>query len=105
MKIIIVGGGIGGLTAYHALRKYLPPTSTISIYEAYPNSLSTTTLVGGGIGLAPNGQRALASISPSAVNYIASRGKETPAFTFRNEQGKFLGRLNTGEKARYGFGS
>ncbi|KAK7025966.1 hypothetical protein VNI00_015795 [Paramarasmius palmivorus] len=105
MKIIIVGGGIGGLATYHALRKHLPSNTTISIYEAYPNSLSTTTIVGGGIGLAPNGQRSLASISPSAVDYITSRGMAVPAFTFRNEQGKLLGRLNTGDQQRYGFSS
>ncbi|KAL0058965.1 hypothetical protein AAF712_014333 [Marasmius tenuissimus] len=105
MKIIIIGGGIGGLAAYHALRKHLPPTTTITVYEAYPSSHSTTTVIGGGLGLQPNGQRAIAAISPGALEYIRSRGVECSAFTFRNEKGKTLGVMKVGDKEKHGFGS
>ncbi|KAG7088970.1 hypothetical protein E1B28_012916 [Marasmius oreades] len=106
MKIIIVGGGIGGLAAYHALRKYLPAAKTsVIVYETYPTSRFTTTVIGGGLGLQPNGQRAAATISPTALEYIQARGMESPTFTIRNQEGKVLGVMNVGNKAKHGYGS
>ncbi|KAF9258389.1 FAD/NAD(P)-binding domain-containing protein [Marasmius fiardii PR-910] len=106
MKIAIIGGGIGGLAAYHALRKYLPQSTTsITIYEAYPSSRSTTTIIGGGLGLQPNGQRATATISPPALSYIQSRSVESPTFTFRNSRGKVLGVMNAGDRKKHGYGT
>ncbi|KAL0577955.1 hypothetical protein V5O48_004026 [Marasmius crinis-equi] len=89
MKIIIIGGGVG-LSAYHAPRKHLSPSSTnITLYEAYPPSHFTTTVVGGGLGLHPNGQRAIAMISQAALQHIQSRGQE------------YAGR----DKKRHGYGT
>lgn len=105
MKIIIVGSGISGLSVYHFLQKHINPTSqhTIKIYEAYPKSVRA---VGGGLGLAPNGIRALHALDPSMVDDILlapgnsfSRG----TFTIRNSQGTTLTKLSMGTKERYGF--
>ena len=47
MKIIIVGGGIGGLAAYHALRKHLadasPPVSIV-VFESHESIVSTSSV-------------------------------------------------------------
>ncbi|KAJ7746329.1 hypothetical protein B0H16DRAFT_1557065 [Mycena metata] len=107
MKIIIVGGGIGGLAAYHALRKHLadasPPVS-ILIFESHESLVSISASVGGGLGLAPNGLRAIATISPDAAAYIEERGFPGEVVTFRNSKGSLLGRLRMGRKLRYGVG-
>ncbi|KAF5371004.1 hypothetical protein D9615_009995 [Tricholomella constricta] len=105
MKIIIIGAGIGGLSAYHSLQKHLSerPDVTIRVYESHRSPSSTTTNVGGGLGLAPNGLRAIASVSPKAADYIQQRGFAGPIFSFRNSSGKLLGRYWNGRKERYGF--
>ncbi|KAJ6577479.1 hypothetical protein B0H19DRAFT_1207920 [Mycena capillaripes] len=107
MKIIIVGGGIGGIAAYHALRKHLadasPPVSII-VLEAHESIVSTSAAIGGGLGLAPNGLRAISSISPDAAAYIEERGFAGEVMTFRNSKGTLLGRFRAGRKARYGLG-
>ncbi|KAG6857123.1 hypothetical protein H0H87_009255 [Tephrocybe sp. NHM501043] len=103
MKVIIIGAGIGGLSAYHSLRKHLSDT-TIRIYESHGPPSSTKINVGGGLGLAPNGLRAIASLSSRAVEYIQARGFPGPIFTFRNSTGRLLGEFWNGRKERYGFG-
>ncbi|KAG6867121.1 hypothetical protein C0993_006592, partial [Termitomyces sp. T159_Od127] len=86
MKVIIVGAGIGGLSAYHSLKKHLANSNlTIKIYESH--GPPGTTKVGGGLGLAPNGLRAIASVSPKAAMYIQANGYPGPIFTFRNSSG------------------
>ncbi|THU97638.1 FAD/NAD(P)-binding domain-containing protein [Dendrothele bispora CBS 962.96] len=90
MRIIIIGGGIGGLATHHALRKNLPHATIIDVYEAYPSALTTNGLIGGGLSLAPNGQRALSAISPPALSYILARGYPNPNVTFRNNSGKMI---------------
>ncbi|KAJ7116506.1 hypothetical protein C8R44DRAFT_627586 [Mycena epipterygia] len=107
MKIIIVGGGIGGIAAYHALRKHLAdasPPVTIVVLESHKTIASTTSVIGGGLGLAPNGLRAISCISPDAAPYIEERGFLGEVMTFRNSKGTLLGRLRAGRKSRYGFG-
>ncbi|KAJ7690132.1 hypothetical protein B0H17DRAFT_1011744 [Mycena rosella] len=107
MKIIIVGGGIGGIAAYHALRKHLadasPPVSIV-IFESHESIASTSSIIGGGLGLAPNGLRAISRISPDAAAYIEARGFAGEVMTFRNSKGALLGRFRAGRKARYGLG-
>ncbi|KAJ7760707.1 hypothetical protein DFH07DRAFT_867829 [Mycena maculata] len=107
MKIIIVGGGIGGLAAYLALRKHLAdasPPVTILVFEAHKSITSISSTIGGGLGLAPNGLRAISRISPDAAAYIEERGFAGEVMTFRNSHGALLGRLRIGRKARYGIG-
>lgn len=98
MKILIVGGGIGGLSAYHALKKHLS-TSDVSILESHESPART---LGGGLGLAPNGQRAIASIAPDVLPYIQERSFPGSQMTFRNSSGSILGIFSSGRKERYG---
>ncbi|KAF7375248.1 FAD-binding protein [Mycena sanguinolenta] len=107
MKIVIVGGGIGGIAAYHALRKHLAdasPPVTILVLESHENIASTASAIGGGLGLAPNGLRAISLISPDAAAYIEEQGFPGEIFSFLNSKGKLLGRFRIGRKARYGLG-
>jgi 2-polyprenyl-6-methoxyphenol hydroxylase-like FAD-dependent oxidoreductase len=106
MKVIIIGAGIGGLTTYLALRKYLAdsaPTITIKVYESHGSPTSTTSGIGGGLGLAPNGLRSLSSVSPRAVEYMQERGFPGPIMTFRNSSGRMIGRFLAGRRERYGY--
>lgn len=111
MKVIIIGAGIGGLSTYHSLRKHLVdcdhPSSlqlTIKIYESHGSPSSTTSNIGGGLGLAPNGLRAIASVSPGAAEYIQARGYPGAIMAFRNSTGRLLGHYWNGRKERYGYG-
>jgi 2-polyprenyl-6-methoxyphenol hydroxylase-like FAD-dependent oxidoreductase len=103
MKILIIGGGIGGLAMYHAIRKHLPESVTVKIFEAYPSATTTKNNIGGGLGLAPNGLRALASLSEEIRDYIVPRGLGVPIFILRNSTGSLIGRMYGGSKERYGF--
>lgn len=110
MKVIIVGAGIGGLSAYLALRKHLASVLdssalSITLVEAYPSpSQHTYSLVGNGLGLAPNGLRAIASITSAAVPYIYERGYAKGSnMTFRNSKGKTLGTMAFGREEKYGY--
>ncbi|KAK0188262.1 hypothetical protein F5146DRAFT_1104935 [Armillaria mellea] len=91
MKIIIVGGGIGGLAAYHALHTYLPSDVSIKVYESYPTPDATSSILGGGLGIVPNGLRALRAISPASALYLKTRGNTCPYFVLRNHTGRTLG--------------
>ena len=92
MKIVIIGGGIGGLVTYHALRKHLAdadPSISVKLVESHPSS-NTSRMIGGGLGLAPNGIRAIASIAPEAAAYINERGFLGDVMSFRNSNGRLL---------------
>lgn len=93
MKVIIVGGGISGLATYHALQTYLPSNVSVKVYESYPSPDTTTSSIGGGIGIIPNGVRALNAISRASVLYLRARGNACPYFTIRNQNGATLGQL------------
>ena len=107
MKIIIVGAGIGGLSVYLALKKHLTGSITLSItlVEAYSSpSQHVYSLLGNGLGLAPNGLRAIASITSGAVPYIYAHGyTKGSSMTFRNAKGKHLGTMGLGMAQRYGY--
>ena len=103
MKILIVGAGIGGLTAYHSLRNCLSDSATIKIYESHGSPTSTTSNIGGGLGLAPNGLRSISTVSPRAVEYMQSHGFPGSIMTFRNSSGRMIGRFFAGRKERYGY--
>jgi len=107
MKIVIIGGGIGGLVTYHALRKHLAdadPSISVKLVESHPSLLNTSRTIGGGLGLAPNGMRAIAAIAPEVAAYINERGFLGDVMSFRNSNGRLLGRFNGGTMRRYGFG-
>jgi 2-polyprenyl-6-methoxyphenol hydroxylase-like FAD-dependent oxidoreductase len=104
MKIIIVGGGVGGVASYLALQKYLYSVSglSIKIYESHSDPSATTSFIGGGLGLAPNGLRAISSFCPVAAERIQATGFPNHAMTFRNSKGVLLGKLAVGKGGRYG---
>jgi 2-polyprenyl-6-methoxyphenol hydroxylase-like FAD-dependent oxidoreductase len=112
MKVLIVGAGIGGLSTYIALYKHLLPLvpslsvrlveshASLSGPEASPLA-SASTIVGAGLGLAPNGLRAIHSLSPKASQYITDRSFCSEKFVLRSSSGKTLGVMVGGRKERY----
>lgn len=107
MKIIIVGAGIAGLASYHALRKHLQSIKSdravsIKLVESHTSPANSSRTIGGGIGLAPNGLRAIASISPEAASYIRERAFSGGLMTFRDSEGRLLGQMKAGTAERYG---
>jgi 2-polyprenyl-6-methoxyphenol hydroxylase-like FAD-dependent oxidoreductase len=104
MKILIVGGGIGGLAIYHALKKQLGDTAGISIkiVESHDSPSRSTRSIGGGLGIAPNGLEAINSLSPEAVSYLLQDGFQMSSMTFRNAKGSLLGQLGV-DPQRYTF--
>ena len=118
MKILIVGAGVGGLSTYIALHKHLlplVPSLSIRLVESHaflsgPEAsplASASTIVGAGLGLAPNGLRAIHSLSPKASQYITDRAFVDGAgrFVLRSSSGSTLGVFVGGSKERYGFGT
>jgi 2-polyprenyl-6-methoxyphenol hydroxylase-like FAD-dependent oxidoreductase len=115
MKILIVGAGIGGLSTYIALHKHLlplVPSLSIRLVESHaflsgPKAsplASASTIVGAGLGLAPNGLRAIHALSPKAAQYITDRAFVDGAekFVLRSSSGSTLGVFAGGSKERYG---
>ncbi|KAK4444808.1 hypothetical protein QBC34DRAFT_178708 [Podospora aff. communis PSN243] len=117
MHIIITGGGIAGLATYLSLTKSLPPSIpyTITLYESHRprstpspsqhhtfDSLSASTaIVGGGLGVSPNGMRVLRSLSPSLHAAVSSQGFPCEHFVFMGENGWTLGVQRTGDQGGY----
>lgn len=112
MKIIIVGGGIAGLTTYLHLRKHLPEPElhTITILESHrssppsqhsfnPVSVDTlsasTAIVGGGLGIAPNGMRVLRHLDPVLHARVVAQGFRAENFVFKGANGWTLGTQST----------
>ena len=119
MKIVIVGAGIGGLSTYLALKKHLSSLNpslfsdsgsdsekekfSISLVESHASPTSQSSFIGGGLGFAPNGLRAIASLSPNAVERIQALSFPSSHMVFRNAQGKTLGTLRFGSRERYDY--
>ncbi|KAK0613991.1 hypothetical protein B0T14DRAFT_569981 [Immersiella caudata] len=127
MHIIITGGGIAGLSTYLFLRKNLPPSPpyTISLYESHrprtpnpnpnPNALNhqpehepsfdtlsiSTAIVGGGLGVSPNGMRALYDLDPDLHAAVSAQGFPCEHFVFMGENGWTLGVQRTGDNGGY----
>lgn len=116
MKIIIVGGGIAGLSTYLHLRKHLSWTHTIAIYESHrprtilpsasnapPDNLDlealseSTAIVGGGLGISPNGMRVLRELDLSLHDAVAAQGFPVDDFVFKGANGWTLGVSKTGD--------
>ena len=95
MKIVIIGGGIAGCAVYLELQKHLPKPHEfeqheIVIYEPYDMDIDTTAdkrsadithsstlLVGGGLGVAPNGLRVLRRLDEGLLKDIVGGGYVT----------------------------
>jgi 2-polyprenyl-6-methoxyphenol hydroxylase-like FAD-dependent oxidoreductase len=103
MKILIIGAGISGLTAYLFLRKHLPSPSshTITIYEAYDTSKiyskdpSTdpsadhflVTAIGNALGIGVNGLNVLRRLDPQLFAEVVSSGCPVDKWLITNARG------------------
>ncbi|KAH8725065.1 hypothetical protein GQ44DRAFT_772467 [Phaeosphaeriaceae sp. PMI808] len=121
MKIIIVGGGIAGLSTYLHLRKHLPsaPSCTIAVYESHkprsngstssaPQDIShlnldtlseSTAIVGGGLAISPNGIRVLRDLDPELHTKVVAQGFPVETFVFKGANGWTLGMHRASDKA------
>lgn len=121
MKIVIIGAGIAGCTAYLELQKHLPKPSgseanhEITIYEAYntdldvspeqrqrmENTHSSTLIVGGGLGLAPNGLNVLRRLDEDLLKEVVRDGYVVSTSNLKNKDGYTLMSLkSTGPKSQ-----
>lgn len=111
MKIIIVGAGISGLSSYLSLKKHLPESTShsITIYEAYDTSKkeplgalpagdthSATLVVGGGLGVSPNGLSVLKRLDEELYYDVVKSGYPYSHMKFMNSYGWNLGRFFAG---------
>ena len=95
MKVIVVGGGIGGLCAAIALQKLGIETV---VYEAAPELKP----VGAGVGLAANAIQGLARLG--VADAVIARGKELEALTIFDEHNNIITNQDTRPLSRkYGI--
>jgi 2-polyprenyl-6-methoxyphenol hydroxylase-like FAD-dependent oxidoreductase len=102
MKIIIVGAGISGLATYLFLHKYCGPLTELEIiiYESHNPSdklnigdatfqelSSSSLIVGGGLGLSPNGMRLIRELGPELHERVKNEGFVAENFVFRSARG------------------
>lgn len=93
-KAIVVGAGIGGLTAAHALRR---ANWQVEIYEQAPE----IGPVGAGVGIAPNAVKALDHLGLGAD--LREYGRRQDGLEIRTRSGRRLAHLpGTGIEERYG---
>jgi 2-polyprenyl-6-methoxyphenol hydroxylase-like FAD-dependent oxidoreductase len=116
MKIIIVGGGISGLSTYLFFRQSFAQDESsyeIKIYEKHaPRTKiasssnggeeqdldelsSSTAIVGGGLGISPNGMRILGEISEELHDAVVAQGFVCENFIFRGSRGWKLSESRT----------
>ncbi|KAG5296237.1 FAD binding domain-containing protein [Histoplasma capsulatum G186AR] len=113
MKIAIIGAGIGGCAAYLSLKKRLPKPLSPSqdheytIYEAYdtprnfesPHSLgethSASLVVGGGLGVGPNGLRVLRRLDEELFHDVVRAGYPYASMKFMNSYGFTMMRMSS----------
>ncbi|KAF3911976.1 hypothetical protein AA313_de0205055 [Arthrobotrys entomopaga] len=101
MKIVIVGTGISGLTAYHFLHRFLTPLIPDVEIVAYESYSTPSIGIGGTLGLAPNGLYTIKLISEEAHAKILASGFPCAKFEMRNSKGKVLGLMPAGSPERY----
>ncbi|GAB3541304.1 FAD-dependent monooxygenase [Pontibacter brevis] len=95
MKVIIIGGGIGGLCAAIALQK---AGIEAVVYEAAPELRP----VGAGVGLAANAMQGLARLG--VHDAVVARGKQLTALVMFDENGNVISNLDTRPLSRkYGI--
>jgi 2-polyprenyl-6-methoxyphenol hydroxylase-like FAD-dependent oxidoreductase len=116
MKIVIIGAGISGCAAYLQLRKHLPKPPApdkdheITIYEAYDTNKDTTCderdgpthsstlIVGGGLGVGPNGLNVLKRLHEDLLHEVVRGGYVVPKSIFKNKNGRVLVRMNASDE-------
>ncbi|KAK9775140.1 putative FAD/NAD(P)-binding domain-containing protein [Seiridium cardinale] len=114
MKIIIVGAGVSGLSAYLQLRKVLPDfdAHTVLIYESHRPQATTShglssavgsvtdtaAVVGNSIALVPNTIRLLKYIDIGLYEIFKSRGYANKAYTFKTARGHVISVASTADQ-------
>lgn len=114
MKIIIVGAGISGLSSYIALKKHLPEKTSpephsFTIYEAYDTAKkeplaslpagdthSATLVIGGGLGVSPNGLGVLKRLDEELYQDVVQAGYPYSHLEFKNSYGWNLASMFAG---------
>jgi 2-polyprenyl-6-methoxyphenol hydroxylase-like FAD-dependent oxidoreductase len=92
-KALIVGAGVAGpVTAIFLKRAGIDAT----LFEGWP----TSTGVGGGLQIAPNGMHVLAEIG--LADEMIRRGSIAESFDFCSQSGAHLGSINQNMKQRFG---
>ncbi|KAI9711128.1 MAG: hypothetical protein M1812_007232 [Candelaria pacifica] len=104
MRILIVGGGISGLSIYLFFRKLLPSTRNISvsIHESVESSKRSTDsddsidnqepeTIGAGLGVSPNGMQVLRHLDPEIHDAVVEQGYPVLRFNMRNARNWSLG--------------
>lgn len=111
MKIAIIGAGISGCAAYLQLQKHLPGSHTITIYESHDTSKdrkfdaskgsqeedathSSTLIVGGGLGIGPNGLHVLKRLDEDLLRDIVRGGYVVPHGNLKSKHGRLLIRMD-----------
>ncbi|XP_044721699.1 FAD binding domain-containing protein [Hirsutella rhossiliensis] len=123
MKIVIIGAGISGCTAYLLLKKHLPkPLSaephSITIYEAHDTDKDTTSsdrghgathsstlVVGGGLGVGANGLHVLKRLDEDILLDVVRGGYVVPTMMMKSKNGTVLARLQPTGSPLSGDGS
>ncbi|PGG97551.1 hypothetical protein AJ79_09166 [Helicocarpus griseus UAMH5409] len=113
MKIAIIGAGIGGCAAYLSLKKRLPQSPRTSqghefiIYEAYEtprdftsphppgDTHSASLVVGGGLGVGPNGLNVLRRLDEELFHDVVRTGYPYGTLKFMNSYGWTLMRMSS----------
>ncbi|KAL7928581.1 hypothetical protein V8C35DRAFT_230013 [Trichoderma chlorosporum] len=106
MKIAIIGAGIAGCAVYLELKKHLSKSSEddeITIYEAYDTGKdvtsedreegpthSSTLIVGGGLGIAPNGLGVLQRLDEDLLRDVTRNGYVIARSNMKNKNGSLL---------------
>lgn len=94
VRILIVGGGISGLTLANLLiHGYKKVKCHIILFESRPFCESNEQSIGGGIGLWPPSQAVLRNI-PNYLKFIEKYGYAMPCPSYRDANGKILARAN-----------
>ncbi|HEY9840854.1 MAG TPA: FAD-dependent monooxygenase [Candidatus Obscuribacterales bacterium] len=86
MKIIIIGAGIGGLTAAIALQRQ---GHEAIVYEAAPELKP----IGAGLWVAPNGQEVLRRLDPELLEAVCAAGFSTDGASIMTTDGQVLSRV------------
>jgi len=113
MKIIIVGAGIAGVSTFLFLQKHVSELTdlTITIYESHDPSTnpsiqditfqelsSSSLVVGGAVGLSPNGMRIVRSLGEPVYQRVKSGGFLAERFVFKSARGWTLMNNSSGDQ-------
>lgn len=103
MKIAIIGAGIAGCAVYLELKKHLSENLEVKIYEAYDTGKdvtfedreqgpthSSTLIVGGGLGIAPNGLGVIQRLDEELLREVTRDGYVITRSNLKSKNGNLL---------------